>query len=248
MFRYLLLTGLLMTFFATNPRGSGPAADEGPRERMLAAVAADVAHNPQVLGRPQLSAPVLAAMAAVPRHEFVPPELRGNAYANRPLPIGHVQTISQPTIVAMMTDLLEPQPGDVMLEVGTGSGYQAAVLASVLTRGEVHTIEIVPELARTARERLRRLGYENVRVHQGDGYKGFPDAAPFDGIIVTAAADEIPPPLIDQLKPGAVLVMPVGGQTDTQWLTVLRKDASGAVERHVVLPVRFVPLTRLEGD
>ncbi len=246
MFRYLLLTGLMMTLTATNP-GGGPPAGDSPCDRMLAAVAADVSRNPQVLGRTELSAPVLAAMAAVPREEFVPPELRPNAYANRPLPIGHGQTISQPTIVAMMTDLLEPRPDDVMLEVGTGSGYQAAVLAEILTRGELHTIEIVPELARTARERLQRLGYSNVRVHQGDGYRGHPDAAPFDGIIVTAAADDIPPPLLEQLKPGAVLVMPVGAQGDTQWLTVVRKDASGAIERQVVLPVRFVPLTRDAG-
>ncbi len=209
----------------------------------MRAIHADVARNRQVLGRDHLSEPVAVAMAKVPRHEFVPEELRGNAYANHPLPIGHGQTISQPTIVAMMTDLLALGPEDHVLEVGTGSGYQAAVLSEVVERGQVFTIEIVSELARTARKRLANLGYRNVVVHSGDGYLGLPESAPFEGIMVTAAADEIPAPLLEQLKPGGRLVMPVGGQGETQWLTLVSKDLEGEIDRRVVLPVRFVPLT-----
>ena len=209
----------------------------------MRAIHIDVARNRQVLGRDHLSEPVAIAMAKVPRHEFVPEELRGNAYANHPLPIGHGQTISQPTIVALMTDLLALGPEDNVLEVGTGSGYQAAVLSEVVTRGQVFTIEIVSELARTARKRLANLGYRNVVVHSGDGYLGLPENAPFEGIMVTAAADEIPAPLLEQLKPGGRLVMPVGGQGETQWLTLVSKDLEGEIDRRVVLPVRFVPLT-----
>ncbi len=209
----------------------------------MRAIHTDVARNRQVLGRDHLSEPVALALAKVPRHEFVPKELRGNAYANHPLPIGHGQTISQPTIVAMMTDLLALDPEDRVLEVGTGSGYQAAVLSEVVDRGQVFTIEIVSELARTASKRLARLGYQNVVVHTGDGYLGLPDDAPFDGIMVTAAADKIPAPLLAQLKPGGHLVMPVGGQGETQWLTLVSKDQEGEIDRRVVLPVRFVPLT-----
>ncbi len=246
MLRCLFFAGLFMASLTGKPQQSGNDEWAGPRGRMLASIADDVARNPQVLGRGALSAPVLAAMAAVPRHEFVPADLQRMAYANQALPIGQGQTISQPTIVAMMTDILDLKPEHRVFEVGTGSGYQAAVLSAVVTRGEVHSIEIVPELARSARERLRRLGYSNVRVYQGDGYGGRPDLAPFDAIIITAAAEDIPAPLIEQLKPGGVLVMPVGGVDDTQWLTVLRKNAKGEVSRRVVLPVRFVPLTREE--
>jgi protein-L-isoaspartate(D-aspartate) O-methyltransferase len=210
---------------------------------MLRSVQADVARNREVLGRPTLSAPVAAALAAVPRHEFVPHTYRTHAYENRALPIGLGQTISQPTIVALMTDLLALAPGDTVLEVGTGSGYQAAVLSAVLTDGYVHTIEIVTDLARTARLRLRSLGYDNVEVHEGDGYAGLPDHAPFAGIMVTAAADAVPQPLIDQLAPGARLVMPVGDRDEVQWLTVLEKAPDGALTRRRVLAVRFVPLT-----
>ena len=209
----------------------------------MRAIHIDVARNRQVLGRDHLSESVAVAMATVPRHEFVPEELRGNAYANHPLPIGHGQTISQPTIVALMTDLLALGPEDHVLEVGTGSGYQAAVLSEIVTRGQVFTIEIVSELARTARKRLANLGYRNVVVHSGDGYLGLPENAPFEGIMVTAAADEIPAPLLEQLKPGGRLVMPVGGQGETQWLTLVSKDLEGEIDRRVVLPVRFVPLT-----
>ncbi|MCB1184667.1 protein-L-isoaspartate(D-aspartate) O-methyltransferase [bacterium] len=215
----------------------------GRRAALLDAVRRDVARNADVLGRPELSPAVEAALLAVRRHEYVPRELRPNAYANRALPIGHGQTISQPTIVALMTDLLGLAPDDVVLEVGTGSGYQAAVLAKVVSEGRVLTGEIVPELARAATERLHRLGYGNITVRTGDGYAGWEEMAPFAGIMVTAAAPRIPQPLLDQLAPGGRLVMPVGGREETQWLTVAEKDPDGMVSRRALLPVRFVPLT-----
>jgi len=238
-----IIVGLVMASMAENSIGSSGKDWSGPHQDMMRAIHADVARNRQVLGRGHLSESVALAMAKVPRHEFVPQELRKNAYANHPLPIGHGQTISQPTIVALMTDLLALEPEDNVLEVGTGSGYQAAVLSEVVTGGTVFTIEIVADLARTARKRLASLGYQNVVVHTGDGYLGLPDDAPFDGIMVTAAAAEIPAPLLEQLKPGGYLVMPVGGQGETQWLTLVGKDLEGKINRRVVLPVRFVPLT-----
>lgn len=192
--------------------------------------------------RPIEDSAVLAAMRAVPRHRFVPPALRDAAYADRPLPIGHGQTISQPWIVARMTELVRPEPGDTVLEVGTGSGYQAAVLAEIVAR--VFTVEIVGDLARSARRRLHRLGYGNVTVRHGDGYGGWPEHAPFDGIVVTAAPEEVPPPLVEQLGRGARMVIPVGPQGRGQSLTVLHKREDGTVDRRVVSAVRFVPLTR----
>jgi protein-L-isoaspartate(D-aspartate) O-methyltransferase len=238
-----IVVGLMMASMAENSIGSSGEDYSGPHKDMMRAIHTDVARNIQVLGRDHLSEPVALAMAKVPRHEFVPPELRSSAYANHPLPIGHGQTISQPTIVALMTDLLALASGDSVLEVGTGSGYQAAVLSEVVSGGTVFTIEIVADLARTARKRLAGLGYQNVVVHAGDGYLGLPDDAPFDGIMVTAAAEEIPSPLLEQLKPGGRLVMPVGGQGETQWLTLVSKNSEGEIDRRVVLPVRFVPLT-----
>ena len=184
----------------------------------------------------------LAAMRMVPRHEFVPQDQRAWAYADTPLPIGHEQTISQPTIVALMTQLIRPRPGLRVLEVGTGSGYQAAILAA--TGARVWTIEIIRALADQARARLRRLGYQDVRVRHGDGYAGWPEAGPFDAIVVTAGADSIPPPLIDQLAPGGRLVMPVGDPWTDQRLVLLEKDASGRIASRDLLPVRFVPLVR----
>ena len=238
-----IVIGLMMASMAENSVGSTDGDWSGPHQSMMLAIHADVARNPQVLGRDHLSKSVALALAKVPRHEFVPKELRANSYANHPLPIGHGQTISQPTIVALMTDILELDPADRVLEIGTGSGYQAAVLSEVVPRGRVFTIEIVSDLARTARKRLADLGYQNVVVHTGDGYLGLPEDAPFDGIMVTAAAEKIPAPLLEQLKPGGRLVMPVGGQGETQWLTLVSKDLDGEIDRRVVLPVRFVPLT-----
>jgi protein-L-isoaspartate(D-aspartate) O-methyltransferase len=192
-------------------------------------------------GREALDPRVLDVLGRVPRHEFVPGGRAGQAYENRPLPIGHGQTISQPYIVALMTDLLEPRPGDKVLEVGTGSGYQAAVLAELVDR--VYTLEIIEPLAQTAEERLRRLGYANVVVSVGDGYDGWESHAPFDAIIVTAAAGHVPPPLVRQLKPGGRMVIPVGHRFMTQYLMLVEKDAAGAVSSRQVLPVAFVPLT-----
>ena len=184
---------------------------------------------------------VMAVLAEVPRHEFVPQNQRPHAYENRPLPIGHGQTISQPYIVALMTDLLQPKAGDRVLEIGTGSGYQAAVLAGLVEK--VFTIEIIAELGRQAADRLQRLGYENVTVRTGDGYYGWQEEAPFDGIVVTAAADHIPPPLIRQLKPGGRVVIRVGSRFMVQQLVLVQKDAEGATTTRQILPVLFVPLT-----
>ena len=183
---------------------------------------------------------VLDAMMAVPRHRFVPDDaaLQDGAYADIPLPIGQGQTISQPYIVAYMTEALQLPADARVLEVGTGSGYQAAVLAEVAR--DVYTIEIVPELATTSRDLLRDLGYDNVNVRQGDGYGGWPDEAPFDGIIVTAAPDHVPPALVEQLAEGARLVIPVG--EDSQAMTIVTKAAGGSTVK-VTLPVRFVPMT-----
>jgi len=180
-------------------------------------------------------------MGNVPRHEFVPQNLQSRAYDNLPLPIGYGQTISQPYIVALMTDLLELEEPDVVLEVGTGSGYQAAVLSGLVT--QVYTIEIINELSKTAGSRLQRLGFENIETKLGDGYNGWPGHAPFDAIIVTAAASHIPPPLIRQLKPGGVLVIPVGPRFQVQQLTLVRKDNEENITTRQLLPVRFVPLT-----
>ncbi|MBI4290824.1 MAG: protein-L-isoaspartate(D-aspartate) O-methyltransferase [Betaproteobacteria bacterium] len=193
-------------------------------------------------GRPVFAQRVMAAIANVPRHRFVSPEQGPNAYQNRPLPIGQGQTISQPYIVALMTDLVEPKPGQSVLEIGTGSGYQAAVLAELV--GMVYTIEIVEPLGRRAADTLRSLGYGNIATRIGDGYNGWPEKAPFDSIVVTAAAPFIPQPLIEQLKPGGKLVIPVGEQSGVQRLMVIEKTADGTTTRRRTLPVRFVPLTR----
>lgn len=183
---------------------------------------------------------VLEAMAGIARHEFVPREGAGEAYCDRALPIGHGQTISQPFMVGIMTELLRTRPGDVVLEVGTGSGYQAAVLSRVV--GRVYSVERVPELARTAAERLHRLGFRNVLIRCGDGSLGWPEAAPFDGIIVTAAGSGVPPALVDQLKPGARLVIPYGPDPDSQQLHIIEKDDRGEISDRAVMGVRFVPL------
>lgn len=208
---------------------------------MLKDIEAEARYTRDLIGKDALDARVMQAMAAVPRHLFVPDESRAVAYHNGPLPIGCGQTISQPYIVALMTDLLDPHPGDIMLEIGTGSGYQAAVLAQLVKH--VYSIEVIPALATEAAQRLQRLGVRNVDVRQGDGYHGWPEHAPFDGIVVTAAAPHIPPPLIEQLKPGARLVIPVGPPHAYQELIVVEKDAQGVVSTRTVLGVAFVPLT-----
>jgi protein-L-isoaspartate(D-aspartate) O-methyltransferase len=196
----------------------------------------------QLAGRDITEPRVLEAMRSVPRHLFVDEPQRHRAYADSPLPIGHGQTISQPYIVALMTQLARPQPGDRALEVGTGSGYQAAVLARLVAH--VHTIELLAPLAATASERLAQAAVGNVTVRAGDGYAGWPDAAPFDVILVTAAPEQVPQPLIEQLRPGGRLVVPVGPVHAVQELQLLEKDASGEVRVTAIAPVRFVPLLR----
>ena len=209
---------------------------------MISTIVAEAKSAAPWVGNPTISPNVLNAMAKVPRHEFVPPNLIKSAYANNPLPIGYDQTISQPYIVALMTDLLVPESNDVILEVGTGSGYQAAVLSSLVR--QVYSLEIVPELAQAAKARLERLGYDNVDVRHGNGREGLPQHGPYDGIVVTAAADGVPPALMDQLKPEGRLVIPVGGgRSFSQELWVLYRDAEGQFHRENVLPVAFVPLT-----
>ena len=211
------------------------------RARMVMTIEAHAKQASTTLGRDYIAPEVLKAVSAVPRHEFVPDGLRGDAYANRPLPIGYGQTISQPFIVALMTDLLRVGPDDAVLEVGTGSGYQAAVLAHLARR--VYTIEIVPGLADSAATRLQRLGYSNVVARTGDGYYGWEEAAPFDSIVVTAAASQIPPPLIRQLKPEGRMVIPVGAPFAVQYLVLVERDpGNGRVTTRQLLPVRFVPL------
>jgi protein-L-isoaspartate(D-aspartate) O-methyltransferase len=214
-------------------------------EQMLRTIEQECALTGGATGRHALRPTVMEAMAGVSRAEFVPPELKHRAYDNGPLPIGDGQTISQPFIVALMTDLLEPRPDHIILEVGCGSGYQAAVLSSLVK--QVISIEIIPHLATLATERLQLLGYNNVRVLQGDGYQGLAKQAPFDGIIVTAAAGQVPAPLFEQLKPGGRLVIPVGLPYMHQELLVISKDLDGGRHTRSVLPVIFVPLTR-EGD
>ncbi len=194
------------------------------------------------LGRAQLAPRVVAALEKTPRHEFVPESLRSLAYADRPLPIGHAQTISQPYIVAIMTDLLDLKPGCTVLDIGTGSGYQAAVLGELCAH--VYSIEIVEALGLAARERLARLGYDNVEVRIGDGFAGWPEHAPFDGIIVAAVADELPAPLLEQLTRGGRMIMPIRTSAGQQELVLAERNSAGAISTRKVLPVRFVPLTR----
>ncbi len=211
------------------------------RQEMVAAIRADVIATRNYIGKGLLRPDVLAVLEQIPRHAFVPEDVRPAAYENRPLPIGFGQTISQPYIVALMTDLLEPAATDRVLEVGTGSGYQAAVLAELVAR--VYSIEIIPELARRAKERFGRLGYTKIETREGDGYFGWYDAAPFDGIVVTAAADHVPPPLVRQLKAGGRMVIPVGQRFSVQQLLLITKAQNGDLKTRQILPVRFVPLT-----
>lgn len=237
--RRLLLAAWVAAAAWVAPAAARDAADSAERRRrMLAEIAAT--YREARTGRPDPR--VMEAIGKVPRHEFVPPSLAASAYDNRPLPIGAGQTISQPYIVALMTDLARLQPSHRVLEVGTGSGYQAAILGELAA--QVHTIEILPALAATAKERLARLGYRNIEVVAGDGYEGMESRAPFDAILVTAGADHVPPALVRQLRPGGRMVIPVGPALSVQELTVVEKSADGSVATRRVLPVRFVPLTR----
>lgn len=207
-----------------------------PRQKMMEEIAAEAALTAGHTGRAAFSERVMRAIAGVPRHEFVPVELQPYAYLNRPLPIGYEKTVSQPFIVALMTDLIEPGAGDTVLEIGAGAGYQAAVLAGLARR--VYTMDIIEELARSAERRLQRLGYGNVEVRVANGYYGWPEHAPYDRIVVTAAADLIPPPLLAQLKPGGRMAIPTG-MPDQQSLVLVEKSASGRLSTRDILPVRF---------
>jgi len=212
---------------------------------MVSSIASDVLATRSYLGQEALRPQVLQALVTVPRHAFVPMSQRSSAYENRPLPIGHGQTISQPYIVAIMTDLLNPAPGHRVLEVGTGSGYQAAILAQLVAR--VFSIEIIQPLAELAGERLRQLGYTNISTRIGDGYYGWAEEAPFDAIVVTAAASHVPPPLLEQLRVGGRMIIPVGDRFTVQQLILIEKEADGGIVSHPLLPVRFVPLTGGNG-
>jgi len=236
-----LVAALLLACAAVGAVDSGVDPFAAARQAMLEEIAADVRLTSQSLDKEALDPRVLDVMGKVPRHELVPDELRDVAYENRPLPIGHGQTISQPYIVAIMTDLLKFEPGQRALEVGTGSGYQAAILGQL--GGAVYTIEIIEDLGEQARRNLERLGFKNIEVRIGDGYYGWEEHAPFDAIVVTAAASHVPPPLIKQLKNGGRMVIPVGSRFMVQQLLLVEKDASGTVTTRQILPVRFVPLT-----
>ena len=211
------------------------------RREMVQLIEGDVRATRFYIDKTVLNAKVMAAMASVPRHEFVLPHDKKHAYENRPLPIGHGQTISQPYIVALMTDLLELSEDDILLEIGTGSGYQAAVAARLVQK--VYTIEIVPPLAKEAGDRFQKLEINNVVNKLGDGYYGWAEHGPFDAIIVTAAASHIPPPLVRQLKKGGRMVIPVGSRFQTQQLLLITKGTDGQARTRQILPVRFVPLT-----
>lgn len=232
----LALGGAALAVKAAGPPASPtekPDEYQSLRHRM-------VDHQLTAPGRDISNPRVLDVMRAIPRHEFVPEESRDRAYADSALPIGHGQTISQPFIVAFMTQALDPRPGDRVLEIGTGSGYQAAVLSPLVH--EVRTIEIVPELAARARATLDRLGYDNVHVKSGDGFSGWPEHAPFDAIIVTCAPEDIPQPLVDQLRDGGRLVIPVGPTGGNQNIHLIEKNGDTLTTRKI-LPVRFVPMT-----
>lgn len=240
--KYLLQCYLLMSLTLSGPT---TAADTQPYEQqrmeLMRLIEQDVRETSVYLDREMLDARVMKALAEVPRHLFVPDPQRRYAYQNRPLPIGHGQTISQPYIVAIMTDLLKLTAEDRVLEVGTGSGYQAAVLAELVK--QVYSIEIIEPLGQRARDLLNKLDYDNIETRIGDGYYGWEAHAPFDAIIVTAAADHIPPPLIAQLKPGGRMMIPVGSRFMTQQLVIVEKDSDSKVTTRLILPVRFVPLT-----
>jgi protein-L-isoaspartate(D-aspartate) O-methyltransferase len=214
------------------------------RNQMVVQIEAYVSLTPAWVIGDGFDPTVLEAMRRTPRHAFVPASVRNEAYRDQPVPIGFGQTISQPFIVALMTDLLEVDRRDTVLEIGTGSGYHAAILAQVAA--EVHSIEIVPALGERAADTLSTLGYTNVETRVGDGYYGWPDHAPFDGIVVTAAASHIPPPLVEQLAPGGRMVIPIGAAFATQQLMLVEKRPDGTLTTRQLLPVRFVPLTRAE--
>jgi len=241
--KLLSLSILIIYFSMTTPGIPAYAKDDfsSERKKMIAEIKETVRYTSDYIQKNSLDANVMKVMARIPRHEFIPESLWRYAYENRPLPIGEGQTISQPYIVALMTDLAMVDKDSIVLEVGTGSGYQAAILAELVDH--VYTIEIIEELGNQAKQTLERLGYKNITVRIGDGYNGWPRHAPFDAILVTAAPEKIPQPLIEQLKQGGRLVIPVGEQYGVQVLKVLEKNADGTITEKDILPVGFVPLT-----
>ena len=228
----LLLLAYLLLPACTGAKPPGPDTNDLAAQR-------EVMVRDQIAARGITDPATLEAMRTVPRHDFLPLRLRSEAYMDYPLPIGHGQTISQPYIVAFMTEAIRPQPGEKILEIGAGSGYQAAILAAM--GAEVYTVEIVEPLAAMARQNLERLGYDNAQVRYGDGHKGWPEKAPFDAIVVTCAPDKIPPALVEQLRDGGRMIIPVGSGLN-QDLILLRKEG-GKIEKQSILPVRFVPMT-----
>ncbi len=236
MMRWVLCSLMLFAVVA-----QGDETDYADLRAELVAEVASFARLAWDIDKNTLSDGVMKSLSTVERHEFVPQSQKRYAYEDRPLPIGHGQTISQPYIVALMTDLISPEDSDVVLEIGTGSGYQAAILAELVEH--VYTIEIIEPLFNTATTRLYRLGYDNVTTRLGDGYFGWEQHGPFDAIVVTAAASHVPPPLIQQLKPGARMVIPVGGRFMTQQLLLIEKTEQGDIITKQIAAVRFVPLT-----
>jgi protein-L-isoaspartate(D-aspartate) O-methyltransferase len=237
----LLCGALVLLVAGSHAATARPETEPSGMEDMLDAIVSDARMTASYTGRATISKAVLDAMGRVQRDAFVPDGARAYAYENRPLAIGHGQTISQPFIVALMTDLLEPEPTDRVLEIGTGSGYQAAILAELVDA--VYTVEIIAELAETAAARLAAQGHDNVQVKTGDGWYGWPEQGPFDGIMVTAVDETVPPQLVDQLAVGGRLVLPLGPRLGGQMLTVLTRQEDGGLTREDVLPVQFVPLT-----
>jgi protein-L-isoaspartate(D-aspartate) O-methyltransferase len=235
----IVATALLLALTWARPAAAQDFASE--RRRMVDDITALARKTQAEVGKPAFDDRVMAVMARVPRHEFVPAGQVASAYRNRPLPIGHGQTISQPYIVALMTDLARVEADHKVLEVGTGSGYQAAVMAHLAKA--VYTIEIVEPLGLQAAQRLKTLGYGNVQVRLGDGYHGWPEHAPYDAILVTAAASHVPPPLVRQLKPGGRMVIPVGASFMVQQLMLVEKRLDGSISTRQIVPVSFVPLT-----
>ena len=236
---FVIAASLLLVLSA--PRDAAAQDFAAERRLMVEDISTLVRQTRAEIGKSAFDERVMSVMAQVPRHEFVPPGQVASAYRNRPLPIGHGQTISQPYIVALMSDLARVEPGDTVLEVGTGSGYQAAVMARLAKA--VHSIEIVEPLGLQAAQRLKTLGYANVQVRLGDGYHGWEEHAPYDVILVTAAASHIPPPLIRQLKAGGRMVIPVGAAFMVQQLMLVEKNLDGTLSTRQILPVAFVPLT-----
>ena len=237
----LIISGLILAITLSPAMLCAEDKYSKARNALVKEITSDVQATSLYLDKEALDPRVMDAMAKVPRHEFVPFTQKPFAYQNRPLPIGHGQTISQPYIVAIMTDLIKPKPNHRVLEIGTGSGYQAAILSEVVK--EVYTIEIISALGKQAAKRFKTLKYQNIQSRIGDGYYGWEETAPFDGIVVTAAASHVPPPLIKQLKPGGLMVIPVGSPFLVQYLVVVEKHADGKVTSRQILPVRFVPLT-----